>query len=66
MLVTQAGTGYNGILWDSMGKRWETSDFGGFSMADLRDVPGLFRAPGAVDKSVYSTTRAPLLLKAGK
>jgi hypothetical protein len=29
MLVTQHGAGYNGILWDFMGKPWEMPDFCG-------------------------------------
>jgi hypothetical protein len=30
MLVTQQRAGYNGILWDLMGKAWEMPDFRGY------------------------------------
>jgi hypothetical protein len=30
MLVTQQTAGYNGILWDLMGYRWESAEICGF------------------------------------
>jgi hypothetical protein len=30
MLVTQQTAGYNGILWDLMGNRWESAEICGF------------------------------------
>jgi hypothetical protein len=32
MLVTQQTAGYNGILWDLMGYRWESAEICGFFM----------------------------------
>jgi hypothetical protein len=52
MLVTQAGAGYNGILWDIVGNQWESADFSGFFAANSLPVPGLFCRLNAVDKSV--------------
>jgi hypothetical protein len=56
MLVTQHTAGYNGILWDLMGKLWETADLRGFSWPSLVIVSASFLISYPVDKSVYRAT----------
>jgi hypothetical protein len=52
MLVTQHLGGYNGILWDFMGKGWEMAEIPGFFMPVV-GMRGLMSGPfQAVDKSV--------------